>query len=139
MSELWVFLFVFFKQKTAYEMRISDWSSDVCSSDLVGLDAHEMAIAEEFVAAADRQLVAQQRLGRHDDQRLAEIAQHLPTQDVEIIGRRRDVADLDIVARAQQKEAFETSRAWFRPPPLTTRPPQKGGAVGPETRRLPPP
>src|SRR3546814_9111369 len=29
------FLFFFFKQKTAYEMRISDWSSDVCSSDLV--------------------------------------------------------------------------------------------------------
>src|SRR3546814_3094127 len=27
-------MFVFFKQKTAYEMRISDWSSDVCSSDL---------------------------------------------------------------------------------------------------------
>src|SRR3546814_4656987 len=29
-----VFLLFFFKQKTAYEMRISDWSSDVCSSDL---------------------------------------------------------------------------------------------------------
>src|SRR3546814_2291807 len=29
------FLFFFFKQKTAYEMRISDWSSDVCSSDLI--------------------------------------------------------------------------------------------------------
>src|SRR3546814_13887843 len=71
-------------------MRISDWSSVVCSSDPVGLDAHEMAIAEEFVAAADRQLVAQQRLGRHDDQRLAEIAQHLPTQDVELLGRRRE-------------------------------------------------
>src|SRR3546814_2759770 len=28
-------LFFFFKQKTAYEMRISDWSSDVCSSDLL--------------------------------------------------------------------------------------------------------
>src|SRR3546814_11124092 len=28
------YLFFFFKQKTAYEMRISDWSSDVCSSDL---------------------------------------------------------------------------------------------------------
>src|SRR3546814_2603423 len=28
------FMFFFFKQKTAYEMRISDWSSDVCSSDL---------------------------------------------------------------------------------------------------------
>src|SRR3546814_4657009 len=30
-------LFLFFKQKTAYEMRISDWSSDVCSSDLIVL------------------------------------------------------------------------------------------------------
>src|SRR3546814_2110003 len=28
----------FFKQKTAYEMRISDWSSDVCSSDLFAID-----------------------------------------------------------------------------------------------------
>src|SRR3546814_2842949 len=35
--------FFFFKQKTAYEMRISDWSSDVCSSDLAGheLQHHE--------------------------------------------------------------------------------------------------
>src|SRR3546814_19235007 len=31
---MYVFCFFFFKQKTAYEMRISDWSSDVCSSDL---------------------------------------------------------------------------------------------------------
>src|SRR3546814_2839845 len=31
-------LFFFFKQKTAYEVRISDWSSDVCSSDLAGLE-----------------------------------------------------------------------------------------------------
>src|SRR3546814_1987039 len=30
-----VVFFFFFKQKTAYEMRISDWSSDVCSSDLI--------------------------------------------------------------------------------------------------------
>src|SRR3546814_5354397 len=35
---LFVFVFFFvFKQKTAYEMRISDWSSDVCSSDLLFL------------------------------------------------------------------------------------------------------
>src|SRR3546814_6391385 len=33
-DNLWFFCFFFFKQKTAYEMRISDWSSDVCSSDL---------------------------------------------------------------------------------------------------------
>src|SRR3546814_14578768 len=31
---MWSFCVFFFKQKTAYEMRISDWSSDVCSSDL---------------------------------------------------------------------------------------------------------
>src|SRR5881628_270952 len=30
-----VYIFFFFKQKTAYEMSVSDWSSDVCSSDLV--------------------------------------------------------------------------------------------------------
>src|SRR3546814_2222243 len=34
MAFICVLLFFFFKQKTAYEMRISDWSSDVCSSDL---------------------------------------------------------------------------------------------------------
>src|SRR3546814_3251277 len=36
--------FVFFKQKTAYEMRISDWSSDVCSSDL-RLQRHSVGLA----------------------------------------------------------------------------------------------
>src|SRR3546814_1549285 len=49
-------VFFFFKQKTAYEMRISDWSSDVCSSDLyvdhggamessrqLGVDPHQVA------------------------------------------------------------------------------------------------
>src|SRR3546814_10733773 len=34
-SVLLLWFFFFFKQKTAYEMRISDWSSDVCSSDLL--------------------------------------------------------------------------------------------------------
>src|SRR3546814_8184473 len=34
MSYILCSIFFFFKQKTAYEMRISDWSSDVCSSDL---------------------------------------------------------------------------------------------------------
>src|SRR3546814_8886821 len=37
--------FFFFKQKTAYEMRISDWSSDVCSSDLVAAAAGTVADA----------------------------------------------------------------------------------------------
>src|SRR3546814_4980592 len=40
-------MFFLFKQKTAYEMRISDWSSDVCSSDLSG----EAAVARTAIAA----------------------------------------------------------------------------------------
>src|SRR3546814_5262175 len=36
------YLFFFFKQKTAYEMRISDWSSDVCSSDLREPESFEL-------------------------------------------------------------------------------------------------
>src|SRR3546814_5425022 len=37
-----LFCFFFFKQKTAYEMRISDWSSDVCSSDLAPIELRSM-------------------------------------------------------------------------------------------------
>src|SRR3546814_9756683 len=51
---LWLFLFFFFKQKTAYEMRISDWSSDVCSSDLFdlfGLDYRDIAPLYEALLA----------------------------------------------------------------------------------------
>src|SRR3546814_6305659 len=46
-----VFVFVFFKQKTAYEMRISDWSSDVCSSDLadVGVVAARADVEQQLL------------------------------------------------------------------------------------------
>src|SRR3546814_6622636 len=45
--------FVFFKQKTAYEMRISDWSSDVCSSDLRTLYAHAAVLEVAVVGLVD--------------------------------------------------------------------------------------
>src|SRR3546814_3307308 len=38
-------VFFFFKQKTAYEMRISDWSSDVCSSDLLAHQADAVILS----------------------------------------------------------------------------------------------
>src|SRR3546814_17166959 len=44
----------FFKQKTAYEMRISDWSSDVCSSDLQ--DAHGRRVYRQAPALRKRSL-----------------------------------------------------------------------------------
>src|SRR3546814_8656179 len=46
------FVFFFCKQKTAYEMRISDWSSDVCSSDL--LDVRDPVALADWLAAVDR-------------------------------------------------------------------------------------
>src|SRR3546814_3667587 len=51
------FVFFFFKQKTAYEMRISDWSSDVCSSDLVdhwraAFAGHYRTLSTQFVLLA---------------------------------------------------------------------------------------
>src|SRR3546814_8764995 len=50
-------VFFFFKQKTAYEMRISDWSSDVCSSDLLatrGRDRRDAGPARDAHAAVSR-------------------------------------------------------------------------------------
>src|SRR3546814_8209161 len=66
MCRLCVFFVFFFKQKTAYEMRISDWSSDVCSSDLVpaflqrlhGDDVLDGARRVEEVDAVEPALVA---------------------------------------------------------------------------------
>src|SRR3546814_16784775 len=40
-------LFFLFKKRTAYELRISDWSSDVCSSDLTAFDAPHLAVSPE--------------------------------------------------------------------------------------------
>src|SRR3546814_9167597 len=62
------FVFFFFKQKTAYEMRISDWSSDVCSSDLVSIDA--LATLDVRLAETEK-LIAEARLqGQGADGRL---------------------------------------------------------------------
>src|SRR3546814_7027206 len=46
-------MFFFFKQKTAYDMRISDWSSDVCSSDL-GVVGEEARTGRRQLVAADQ-------------------------------------------------------------------------------------
>src|SRR3546814_9157687 len=63
----------FFKQKTAYEMRISDWSSDVCSSDLVKGDGRIETLQGGGLARAVEPLqqggdvgVRGDRLGEHD-------------------------------------------------------------------------
>src|SRR3546814_8121653 len=66
-SSSWVLhVFFFFKQKTAYEMRISDWSSDVCSSDL--FETSEV----RFVLGASGEVVQAGMLPRNDAHRLIE-------------------------------------------------------------------
>src|SRR3546814_3222535 len=76
--------FFFFKQKTAYEMRISDWSSDVCSSDLLTLHAlraleaadvilHDALVSPEILALARpaaRLEAVGKRAGRSEERRV---------------------------------------------------------------------
>src|SRR3546814_5993123 len=57
-------LFFCFKQKTAYEMRISDWSSDVCSSDLSGL-GHRGDLTRNIANLADAAHYLCMLHGRH--------------------------------------------------------------------------
>src|SRR3546814_8117688 len=91
---------LFFTQKTAYEMRISDWSSDVCSSDL--LVAHRLKFADEqaeggamlgdrAVAVDDDHLPALAQCGAQPPQegvRLADLVIHMDHED-EVEARRR--------------------------------------------------
>src|SRR3546814_9130172 len=59
--------FFFVKQKTAYEMRISDWSSDVCSSDLPGcLEEGRAASRSRYLAAAGITATSSDRRRLHD-------------------------------------------------------------------------
>src|SRR3546814_4713035 len=61
MSLLFCVFVFFFKQKTAYEMRISDWSSDVCSSDLHGRQCKaEIVGGQHWVRRQSQQTFTQQ-------------------------------------------------------------------------------
>src|SRR3546814_4188136 len=76
-------LFFFFKQKTAYEMRISDWSSDVCSSDLAAVDAHHRGAAVDHLAVVVGQPCARQSgRGAQVEELLQQVAeQQLPIRE----------------------------------------------------------
>src|SRR3546814_17618013 len=70
-----VYFFFFFKQKTAYEMRISDWSSDVCSSDLLEVAVDALRRTSDSVAHELRTPLA--RLRSHLEE-MAESESHSP-------------------------------------------------------------
>src|SRR3546814_3292595 len=105
------YIFFLFKQKTAYEMRISDWSSDVCSSDLLRIDRPDRLvvrpnIVEEQAKRARPQMPKHVEFGQladaHSrnagvDDRMAAIAakparwlvEHLSVALLELPGRAR--------------------------------------------------
>ena len=76
--------------------------------------------AREFFRARGRVLGAQQTLRRHDDERLDEIALHLPPQDVKILRGRGEIADLDVVLGAGLQKSLEPRAGMFRPLPFVT-------------------
>src|SRR3546814_2249079 len=67
-------IFFFFKQKTAYEMRISDWSSDVCSSDLTRRRQAHLDLSPRARPARNAEEIARHRVGRDRD-RICELLQ----------------------------------------------------------------
>src|SRR3546814_13593571 len=67
-------VFFFFKQKTAYELRISDWSSDVCSSDLGRFGDGRRPAQPAFLRRRERTFVTTSHLGTEHQPRHVQIA-----------------------------------------------------------------
>src|SRR3546814_4194660 len=102
-----LFLFFFFKQKTAYEMRISDWSSDVCSSDLAAAEPAIGDIAERpapLRADLDRPAAIVTRRQVRIGQRRHRLEQHALAVDggAEALGARVEIGRASLRERVCQ-------------------------------------
>src|SRR3546814_3139206 len=91
-------VFFFFKQKTAYEMRISDWSSDVCSSDLHVVRPDEEAERADDGDRPDHHPVAEDVLAGVDADEIGDDAE----------GGQRD--DIDLGVAEEPEEMLEEDR-----------------------------
>src|SRR3546814_12321260 len=122
--------FFFFKQKTAYEMRISDWSSDVCSSDLGAADLEGLIEHRDEV----ERIIALAPIG---GEIAAEIAARHRAADGAVIGidadRRGGAADLAvrgaeeeiggaILRESEAADRGSVGRAQFDPDAIVERP-----------------
>src|SRR3546814_14120414 len=100
-----IYVFFFFKQKTAYEMRISDWSSDVCSSDL-GLEVQLVIAGCVRGLRQTRKILADPRPVAVGRDQPGEPFGH--SQDVERAGEDRQadggIASLETLARLHLHE-----------------------------------
>src|SRR3546814_6677708 len=117
----------FFKQKTAYEMRISDWSSDVCSSDLVfdGTEferGHRQNHAGE-IGTADFRIRERRPRGKviFGIEAYANAGTKAAAAAGTLVGRRlRDRLDLQLLHAGARREAVEARSAGARSEEQTT-------------------
>src|SRR3546814_6704653 len=113
--------FFFFKQKTAYEMRISDWSSDVCSSDLQRSLLPHVDEAEQQHARKDA------HLDQTDDPEITEYGR--PGHDEDDFQVENDELDGDEVVAHVELHARVLER---REPAFVRRQLLRSGALGAE-------
>src|SRR3546814_3654441 len=95
--------FFFFKQKTAYEMRISDWSSDVCSSDLSGCVGGSAVAGGRRIPSALRRLLPRCPQHRSGD------------RGVDAVDGGREKAHVRSEERRVGKECVSTCRSRWSP------------------------
>src|SRR3546814_2007589 len=110
-----ILLFFFFKQKTAYEMRISDWSSDVCSSDLVARGGPQAALLyidlDQFKLINDTsghlagdQLLSQLALALAEHLRGDDILARLGGDEFGVLARDVDFEGVQLLAERRSEE-----------------------------------
>src|SRR3546814_6579648 len=92
----------FFKQQTAYEMRIGDWSSDVCSSDLSGWSAVAIDLVAQCPGFRRGGLGVVVAAGRIQDRARGADQQASPVGGKAVLHHRGDIAALRTDARDQQ-------------------------------------
>src|SRR3546814_17314976 len=111
----------FYKQKTAYDVRISDWSSDVCSSDLrigerAGTKVHHRAGQENAALGVGEAVIARAQIDRADDETGVGNAVVAPLgidhHAVQIIqGRKRACVANHVVRAAEERQGMNALAA----------------------------
>src|SRR3546814_16366153 len=113
-----LFFFFFFKQKTAYEMRISDWSSDVCSSDLNYKMVQYNLYGDEEVTDLDGEVLTEKTAARKWGIAFTPTILFLPEgADGSLDARQAAVASMP---GAFQKGTFLDLFTWVRDTPYDT-------------------
>src|SRR3546814_5589757 len=108
-------IFFFFKQKTAYEMRISDWSSDVCSSDLVSQRGRLQRPAK-IARMYDHKALRQRHIGQWVEREALGIKELTVRQaDLGIERVERHNVAHPVLAGGRERGALECAPARSRP------------------------